>query len=152
MYFFRFTEQHRNLLEQILKDNKSYFKYAFINDYFVLESESDVEKCFDFLLDCFINNGLQSNDEPNSLGIEIEKINSVINHQFVLNNSEKDYIAKNPEKHFQGRQLYFYCGGNKSLLSEVEIKKYIKLKIPMWLEEKWNYDFANDKIEKNLRK
>lgn len=152
MYYFRFTERQRELLKSILKDNKFCFKYLFIDNYFALENESDVESCFNVIIDYFIRECLQSNYEPTNLGIEVEEINKVINYQLVLNNSEKEYALKNNSKYLIAKSIYLSCNGNKDTLTKEKLDKYNKLRIPQWLEEKWEKDFKNTKLEQQFKK
>lgn len=72
------NKRQQRLLDAILNNNWVFFKYSFNCDYFALDSQSDIEKCFDFLLDYFVSNGLKRNDEPSDFGIEIENINKIM--------------------------------------------------------------------------
>lgn len=149
MFYFRITKRQQELLIEVFKNNGIDFKYSFYFDYFVLESQSDIEKCFDYLLDYFVNNGLMQNDEPSEYGIEIENINQIINHQLVLNNSEKEFEKKYTTIYFDAKIIFFNCDGNIDDL-DVEIKKtYKKYNIPNWLEENWLNKINNLKIEKS---
>lgn len=149
MFYFRITKRQQELLIEVFKNNEIDFKYSFYFDYFVLESQSDIEKCFDYLLDYFVNNGLMKNDEPSEYGIEIENINQIINHQLVLNNSEKEFEKKYTTIYLDAKIIFFNCDGNIDDL-DVEIKKiYKKYNIPNWLEENWLNKINNLKIEKS---
>lgn len=149
MFYFRITKRQQELLIEVFKNNEIDFKYSFYFDYFVLESQSDIEKCFDYLLDYFVNNGLMQNDEPSEYGIEIENINQIINHQLVLNNSEKEFEKKYATIYLDAKIIFFNCYGNIDDL-DVEIKKiYRKYNIPNWLEENWLNRINNLKIEKS---
>jgi hypothetical protein len=149
MFYFRITKRQQELLIEVFKNNEIDFKYSFYFDYFVLESQSDIEKCFDYLLDYFVNNGLMQNDEPSEYGIEIENINQIINHQLVLNNSEKEFEKKYTTIYLDAKIIFFNCDGNIDDL-DVEIKKiYKKYNIPNWLEENWLNKINNLKIEKS---
>lgn len=149
MFYFRITKRQQELLIKVFKNNEIDFKYSFYFDYFVLESQSDIEKCFDYLLDYFVNNGLMQNDEPSEYGIEIENINQIINHQLVLNNSEKEFEKKYTTIYLDAKIIFFNCDGNIDDL-DIEIKKiYKKYNIPNWLEENWLNKINNLKIEKS---
>ena len=89
------------------------------------------------------------NDEPSEYGIEIENINQIINHQLVLNNSEKEFEKKYTTIYLDAKIIFFNCDGNIDDL-DVEIKKiYKKYNIPNWLEENWLNKINNLKIEKS---
>ena len=149
MFYFRITKRQQELLIEVFKNNEIDIQYSFYFDYFVLESQSDIEKCFDYLLDYFVNNGLMQNDEPSEYGIEIENINQIINHQLVLNNSEKEFEKKYTTIYLDAKIIFFNCDGNIDDL-DVEIKKiYKKYNIPNWLEENWLNKINNLKIEKS---
>ncbi len=148
MFYFRITKRQQELLIEILENSDIDFKYSFYFEYFVLESESDIEKCFHYLLDYFVSNGLMQNDEPSEYGIEIENINQIINHQLVLNNSENEFAKKYATIYLDAKTIFLNCDGNIDDL-DVETKKiYKKYNIPNWLEENWLNKINNKKIGK----
>ncbi len=59
--------------------------YILDNNYIVIE-ENELENLdimFNCILDTFLKIGLLENDEPNKLGLELEKLNERINHEYV---------------------------------------------------------------------
>lgn len=151
MFYFRFTKQQQELLIDIFKSSEIDFKYSFYFDYFVLENNSDIEKCFNYLLDYFVSNGLMQNDEPSEYGLEIENINQIINHQLVLNNSENEFAKKYKSIYLDAKKIFFNCNGNIDNL-DYEIKRtYNKYNIPSWLEENWLNSIKNMQLEEKFK-
>ena len=63
--------------------------YILDNNCIVIEQNEleNLDIMFNCILDTFLKIGLLENDEPNKLGIELEKLNEKINHEYVkLNN------------------------------------------------------------------
>ena len=151
MFYFRFTKQQQELLIDIFKSSEINFKYSFYFDYFILENNSDIEKCFNYLLDYFVSNGLMQNDEPSEYGLEIENINQTINHQLVLNNSENEFAKKYKSIYLDAKTIFFNCNGNIDNL-DYEIKRtYNKYNIPSWLEENWLNSIKNMQLEEKFK-
>lgn len=47
------------------------------------DEENKLDVMFNCILDTFLKIGLQPNDEPNNIGIELENLNVRINHELV---------------------------------------------------------------------
>lgn len=151
MFYFRLTKRQQELLISIL-NNSTAFKYSFYCDYFILENQLDIEKCFHYILDYFVCNGLLQNDEPSDYGIEIENINQIINHQLVLNNSENEFAEKKTEVYLKAKTIFLKCNGNIDDLDDETKRIYKKLNIPTYLEENWLNYISNIKIEQKSKK
>lgn len=151
MFYFRITNRQQKLLIEILKKNKTDIKYSFYCGFFILESHEDIEKCFDYLLDCFVNDGLLQNDEPNEYGFEIENINQIINHQLVLNNSEKEFEQKHQTIYLNAKTIFLNCNGCIDNLDDKTKTVYKKYNIPKWIEENWFAGISNTRIEEKLK-
>lgn len=52
------------------------------------EEKENLYIMFNCILDVFLQIGLLDNYEPNDLGIELEKLNNKINHEYVIINSK----------------------------------------------------------------
>lgn len=152
MFYFRVTKRQQELLKEILINSKITFKYSFDYEYFILESQTDIEKCFDYLLDYFVMNGLLQNDEPSEYGVEIENVNQIINHQLVLNNSENEYAKKHATIYLKAKKVFLNCNGNIDELDDETKKAYNKFNIPNWLEENWINNINNIQIEEKFKK
>lgn len=151
MYYFRINKRQQQLLVEIFKKNKIDFRYYFCFEYFVLENDLDVNKCFNCILDYYVTNGLLPNDEPSKYGLEIEKLNQIINHQLVLNNSENEYAKKNKTIYLAARTIFLSCDGKIDNLDEKTKKIYDKYSIPNWLEENWLNFINNKKLAEKIR-
>lgn len=134
MFYFRVTKRQQELLIDIFKNNDITFKYSFCCDYFILENHSDIEKCFNYLLDYFVSNGLLQNGEPSEYGLEIENINQIINHQLVLNNSENLFSKKHKSIYLKAKTIFLNCIGSIDNLDDETKRTYNKYNIPSWLE------------------
>ena len=151
MFYFRLTKQQQELLIDIFKSSEINFKYSFYFDYFILENNSDIEKCFNYLLDYFVSNGLMQNDEPSEYGLEIENINQTINHQLVLNNSENEFAKKFKSIYLDAKTIFFNCNGNIDNLDYKIKRTYNKYNIPSWLEENWLNSIKNMQLEEKFK-
>lgn len=151
MFYFRITKRQQELLIEILKNSEIDFKYSFYFEYFALESQLDIEKCFNCILDYFVRNGLLQNDEPSEYGIEIENINQIINHQLVLNNSENEFAKKHKTIYSNAKMIFLSCNGSIDSLDDKTRKVYNKYNIPSWLEENWLNSINNTQLEEKLK-
>lgn len=151
MFYFRFTKQQQKLLIDIFKNSEIDFKYSFYFEYFALESQHDIEKCFNCILDYFVRNGLLQNDEPSEYGIEIENVNQIINHQLVLNNSENEFAKKHKIIYLNAKTIFLGCNGNVDNLDDETKRKYNKYNIPSWLEENWLNSINNSQLEEKIK-
>lgn len=151
MFYFRLTKQQQELLKVIFRSNEMDFKYSFNFEYFILENHSDIEKCFNYLLDYFISNGLMKNDEPSEYGLEIENINEIINHQLVLNNSENEFAKKHKSIYLNAKTIFLNCNGNIDNLDDETKRIYNKYNIPSWLEENWINGIKNTLLEEKFK-
>ena len=74
----RITSRERELLETSF--SKKACKFNLVIENFIIIIEEDIknilETIVDNLSDYFISDGLQNNDEPNELGLELECLNS----------------------------------------------------------------------------
>ena len=59
--------------------------YILDNSFIVVEQDEleNLDIMFNCILDTFLKIGLLENDEPNTLGFELEKLNEKINHEYV---------------------------------------------------------------------
>ena len=59
--------------------------YILDNNCIVIEEDElkNLDIMFNCILDTFLKIGLLENDEPNKLGLELEKLNERINHEYV---------------------------------------------------------------------
>ena len=151
MFYFRITKRQQELLIKIFKNNEIDFKYSFYFEYFTLESQYDVEKCFNCILDYFVRNGLLQNDEPSEYGIEIENMNQVINHQLVLNNSENEFAKKHKSIYLNAKTIFLNCKGDIYNLDNETKRIYNKYNIPSWLEENWLNGIKNTLLEEKFK-
>jgi|GEM_PF-2314973 len=146
MYFFEITNEEKKLLLLAFDHQKRKINFSITKDnILVVYDDISIENCFHCLLDEFLSIGLNQNDEPNQLGEEIEKLNSRINHILVLINSEKQYSNQNTTSYIRAKRIYFETNGMIS--ASIHKQEYAKLKIPKWLEEKWQIDITNKKME-----
>lgn len=151
MYYFRINKKQQELLIEIFKNAKIDFKYSFYFEYFALESNLDIDKCFNCILDYYVSNGLLPNDEPSEHGMEIENLNQIINHQLVLNNSENEFAKKNKTIYLDAKTIFLNCNGKIDNLDDKTKKTYNIYHIPSWLEENWLNVIKNKQIEKKLK-
>lgn len=151
MFYFRITKRQQELLTEIFKNSKIDFKYSFYLEYFILENHSDIEKCFNCLLDYFVSNGLMQNDEPSEYGLEIENINQIINHQLVLNNSENEFAKKHKSIYLNAKTIFLNCNGSIDNLDNETKRTYNKYNIPSWLEENWLNSIKNMQLKEKFK-
>lgn len=151
MFYFRFTKQQQELLTKIFESGEIDFKYSFYLEYFILENHSDIEKCFNCLLDYFVSNGLMQNDEPSEYGLEIENINQIINHQLVLNNSENEFAKKHKSIYLNAKTIFLNCNGSIDNLDNETKITYNKYNIPSWLEENWLNSIKNMQLKEKFK-
>lgn len=74
----RITSRERELLEKSFE--KNICKFDLIIDNLSIIIEEDIKRILEIIVDnlsdYFISDGLQNNDEPNELGLELEYLNS----------------------------------------------------------------------------
>ncbi|XMB71515.1 hypothetical protein RJI07_05210 [Mycoplasmatota bacterium WC30] len=83
------TPREKQLFLSVISLSNYKIKYNFDgNDISISEDVNNLEQITYLLLDCFCSKGLNDNDEPNSLGEELENLNSKFIKQLqILNDS-----------------------------------------------------------------
>lgn len=83
------TPREKQLFLSVISLSNNKIEYYFDgNDIFIHEDVKNLEQITYFLLDRFCSKGLNDNDEPNSLGKELENLNSKFIKQLqILNDS-----------------------------------------------------------------
>lgn len=78
-----FSSEQIKIIINLYDIKKKKNDFIIEDNYLIFKDKGQIYLCFDFLLDCFVEYGLDSQSEPTNFGKKIDVILEVLNHEFI---------------------------------------------------------------------
>ena len=142
MLTFRINEYQREIISKAVVGTEISNRLSYKEEVLIIELDNDVQLIVDLLEDFFLKNGIDENDEANKYGKEIEKVADIFIRVLCLINEEKIFCSKNQKTFLKAKNIFYSCKGDLTILDVITKKKYLKMRVPPSVEEKWLLDLS----------